>query len=139
MQEVFDKLEKDLISCELGLKSALDKISTGRAHPRILNQITIEYYGAQTPLSQVANISVEDARTLVVVPFEKGNVAKIEKAIIDSNMGFNPQSAGMNIRIPLPVLTEERRKDLVKLVGDVLLKVLMLKYRDLCQINFGLI
>ena len=88
--------------CLQNQKNSLDKISTGRAHPRLLNQISVDCYGAQMPLSQLANISAEDSRTLLVVPFDKANIAKVEKAILTSNMGFNPQTVGVNIRIPLP-------------------------------------
>lgn len=97
-------------------KQDLSKIRTGRAHPSILNQVMVPYYGADTPLSQVANIAVEDSRTLTVTPWEATMVAPVEKAIINSDLGLNPSSAGLVIRIPLPPLTEERRRDLVKLV-----------------------
>lgn len=98
------------------LKSELAKIRTGRAHPSILDQVKVDYYGTDTPLSQVANINIEDSRTLAVTPWEKPMVAAIEKAIMASDLGLNPMSAGTVIRIPLPPLTEERRRDLVKVV-----------------------
>ena len=98
------------------LKSELAKIRTGRAHPSILDQVKVDYYGTETPLSQVANINIEDSRTLAVTPWEKPMVAAIEKAIMSSGLGLNPMSAGTVIRIPLPPLTEERRRDLVKVV-----------------------
>lgn len=98
------------------LKGDLTKIRTGRAHPSLLEHITVEYYGSDVALSQVANISVGDARTLTVTPWEKPMVPVIEKAIMNSNMGLNPATAGEVIRIPLPPLTEERRKDLIKVV-----------------------
>ncbi|MCH8536177.1 MAG: ribosome recycling factor [Alkalimonas sp.] len=98
------------------LKSQLSKVRTGRAHPSILDNIMVPYYGADTPLRQVANVSIEDARTLSLTVFDKSIVAAVEKAIITSDLGLNPMSAGTNIRIPLPPLTEERRRDLVKLV-----------------------
>lgn len=98
------------------LKSQLSKIRTGRAHPSILDNIMVPYYGADTPLRQVANVSIEDARTLSLTVFDKSIVPAVEKAIITSDLGLNPMSAGTNIRIPLPPLTEERRRDLVKLV-----------------------
>lgn len=94
----------------------LAKIRTGRAHPSILDQVKVDYYGTETPISQVANINIEDSRTLTVTPWEKPMVAAIEKAIMTSGLGLNPMSAGTVIRIPLPPLTEERRRDLVKLV-----------------------
>ena len=98
------------------LKGDLTKIRTGRAHPSLLEHITVEYYGSEVPLSQVANVNVADARTLSVTPWEKPMVQVIEKAIINSDMGLNPATAGEVIRIPLPPLTEERRKDLIKVV-----------------------
>ncbi len=97
-------------------KQELLKIRTGRAHPSILNQVMVSYYGTDTALSQVANIAVEDSRTLTVTPWEAPMVAAVEKAIINSDLGLNPSSAGLVIRIPLPPLTEERRRDLVKVV-----------------------
>ncbi|GGZ79292.1 ribosome-recycling factor [Ignatzschineria indica] len=99
------------------LASALGKIRTGRAHISILDHIEVEYYGSMVPLSQVANLTVQDSRTLGVAPWEKQMVGPIEKAIIDSDLGLNPATTGTLIRIPLPPLTEERRKELVKLVG----------------------
>jgi ribosome recycling factor len=98
------------------LKSDLTKIRTGRAHPSLLEHITVEYYGSEVPLSQVANVNIADARTLSVTPWEKPMVQIIEKAIINSDMGLNPATAGEVIRIPLPPLTEDRRKDLIKVV-----------------------
>ena len=98
------------------LHTELAKIRTGRAHPSILDQVKVDYYGTETPINQVANINIEDSRTLAVTPWEKPMVAAIEKAIMGSDLGLNPMSAGTVIRIPLPPLTEERRRDLVKLV-----------------------
>ena len=98
------------------LKQELTKLRTGRAHTSLLDHITVEYYGAQVPLNQVANINVEDARTLTVSPWEKNMVQAIEKAILTSDLGLNPASAGTVIRVPLPPLTEERRKDMIRLV-----------------------
>jgi len=98
------------------LHTELAKIRTGRAHPSILDQVKVDYYGTETPISQVANINIEDSRTLAVTPWEKPMVAAIEKAIMGSDLGLNPMSAGTVIRIPLPPLTEERRRDLVKIV-----------------------
>lgn len=100
------------------LKTDLAKIRTGRAHTSLLDSITVPYYGSDVPLSQVANVSVEDSRTLSVQPWEKDMVSPIEKAIMTSDLGLNPSSAGMNIRIPLPPLTEERRRDLIKVVRN---------------------
>ncbi len=98
------------------LKHELSKLRTGRAHTSLLDHITVEYYGSEMPLSQVATIKVEDARTLSVTPWEKNMVAPIEKAIMTSDLGLNPATAGTVIRVPLPPLTEERRKDMIKLV-----------------------
>ncbi len=98
------------------LQKAFTKIRTGRAHPSLLDQISVSYYGAESPLSQVANVTVEDSRTLKVTPWEKTMVQAIEKAIMASDLGLNPATQGMVIRIPLPPLTEERRRDLVKIV-----------------------
>ena len=100
------------------LQKAFTKIRTGRAHPSLLDQINVSYYGTDSPLSQVANVSVEDSRTLKVTPWEKGMVQAIEKAIMSSGLGLNPATQGTVIRIPLPALTEERRRDLVKVVKN---------------------
>ncbi|HFE48352.1 MAG TPA: ribosome recycling factor [Chromatiaceae bacterium] len=96
------------------LGNELAKIRTGRAHPSLLDHLTVSYYGSDVPLSQVANVGIEDARTLLVQPWEQNMVAPIEKAIMNSDLGLNPNSAGTSIRVPLPQLTEERRKDLVR-------------------------
>ena len=92
------------------LQSAFGKIRTGRAHPSILDAVRVEYYGAEMPLSQVANVNVEDARTLSVVPWERTMVPKVEKAIMTADLGLNPSTAGTVIRVPMPALTEETRK-----------------------------
>jgi len=98
------------------LKQSLSKVRTGRAHPSLLDHLSVDYYGSQVPISQVANISVEDARTLTVTPWEKQMVQVIEKAIISSDLGLNPATAGTVMRIPMPALTEESRRNLVKVV-----------------------
>jgi len=98
------------------LKTDLTKIRTGRAHTSLLDHITVEYYGSQVPLNQVSNVGVEDSRTLTVTPWEKDMVAPVEKAIMTSDLGLNPSSAGTVIRVPLPPLTEERRKDMIRVV-----------------------
>lgn len=98
------------------LKTNLNKIRTGRAHPSLLDNITIQYYGMDTPLNQVGNVAVSDARTLAITVFDKSMIGAVEKAILSSDLGLNPSSQGTLIRIPLPPLTEERRKDLVKVV-----------------------
>ena len=98
------------------LRTELTKIRTGRAHPSLLDQLMVDYYGTDTPINQVANVTVEDSRTLAVAPWEKQMVAVVEKAIINSGLGLNPTTAGNLIRIPMPPLTEERRRELVKVV-----------------------
>ncbi|HHJ34331.1 MAG TPA: ribosome recycling factor [Gammaproteobacteria bacterium] len=100
------------------LQSELVKIRTGRPHPSLLDQIMVDYYGTDTPINQVANVTVEDSRTLAVAPWEKQMVAVVEKAILNSGLGLNPATAGNLIRIPMPPLTEERRRELVKVVKN---------------------
>lgn len=100
------------------LKQELAKLRTGRAHPSLLEHIQVNYYGTPTPLNQVANVAIENARTLQVTPWEKNMVSEIEKAILKADLGLNPNTAGTVIRIPMPPLTEERRRDLAKLVRD---------------------
>ncbi|PIM53067.1 ribosome recycling factor [Roseateles chitinivorans] len=95
-------------------KNELQKIRTGRAHPGLLDQVHVDYYGSMVPISQVANVTLLDARTVSVQPWEKGMGAKIEKAIRESDLGLNPSSQGDLIRVPMPPLSEERRRDLVK-------------------------
>ncbi|MCB1582649.1 MAG: ribosome recycling factor [Marinicella sp.] len=101
------------------LHNELKGVRTGRANTSLLDGIMVDYYGSASALNQVANVAVQDSRTLTVTPWEKTMIEPIEKAIMQSNLGLNPVSAGMVIRIPLPPLTEERRKDLVKLVGQI--------------------
>jgi ribosome recycling factor len=98
------------------LKAQLAKVRTGRANPALLDTVHVEYYGSMLPLSQVANLSLLDARTIGVAPWEKGMGAKIEKAIRESDLGLNPASQGDLIRVPIPAMTEERRKELTKVV-----------------------
>jgi ribosome recycling factor len=98
------------------LKSDLQKVRTGRAHPGILDQVHVDYYGSMVPISQVANVSLLDARTISVQPWEKGMGQKIEKAIRESDLGLNPAAQGDLLRVPMPALTEERRKELTKVV-----------------------
>jgi ribosome recycling factor len=99
-------------------KVDISKIRTGRAHPSLLDQVRVDYYGTETPLSQIANISVADARTLAITPWEKKMIPVIEKAIMTSNLGLNPATSSEIIRVPLPALTEERRKELSKVVRN---------------------
>jgi ribosome recycling factor len=100
-------------------KVELTKIRTGRAHPSLLDHVTVDYYGSQVPISQAANISAEDSRTLAVTAWDSSMVPAIEKAIMTSDLGLNPNSAGTVIRVPMPPLTEERRRDLVKVVKEL--------------------
>ncbi len=97
-------------------RGELQKIRTGRAHPGILDQVHVDYYGSMLPISQVANVTLLDARTIGVQPWEKGMGAKIEKAIRESDLGLNPATQGDLLRVPMPALTEERRRDLTKVV-----------------------
>jgi len=94
----------------------LAKVRTGRAHASLLDHLTVSYYGSEVPLKQVANVGVEDARTITVQPYEQQMVSTVEKAIMESDLGLNPNSAGTLIRVPLPQLTEERRRDMTKIV-----------------------
>lgn len=100
------------------LRQELSKIRTGRAHPSLLDHIQVEYYGNMVPINQAANVTTEDARTLVVTPWEKPMVSVIEKAILSSDLGLNPATVGTVIRVPLPALTEERRRELTKVVHN---------------------
>ena len=109
-----DRMNKTLSS----LESDFSKIRAGRAHPSLLEQIHVEYYGTLVPISQVSNITTEDSRTLKITPWEKDMVGPIEKAVMTSDLGLNPNSMGQVIRIPLPPLTEERRKELARVVRD---------------------
>ena len=108
------RMDKSLAS----LENDFSKIRAGRAHPSLLEQVTVEYYGTMVPLSQVSNITAEDARTLKVSPWEKDMVEPIEKAILTSDLGLNPNTQGLVMRIPLPPLTEDRRRELVRVVRD---------------------
>lgn len=107
-----DRMEKSVEA----FKTHISKVRTGRAHPSLLDGIQVEYYGAPTPLRQVANVVAEDARTLAVSVFDRSLIGAVEKAILTSDLGLNPSSAGSTIRVPLPPLTEERRRDLTKIV-----------------------
>jgi len=111
-KDASDRMDKSVKS----LKQDFTKIRTGRAHTSLLDHITVDYYGSEMPLNQVSNVNVEDSRTLTVTPWEKSMVGPIEKAIQNSDLGLNPATAGTVIRVPLPPLTEERRKDLIRVV-----------------------
>ncbi len=114
MKDAEERMHKSIDA----LRTSLAKLRTGRAHPSLLEHIKVSYYGTDTPLNQVANVTVEDARTLAVTPWEKSMVPDVEKAIMTSDLGLNPTTAGTVIRVPLPALTEERRRSLAKLVRE---------------------
>lgn len=114
--EIKKTLEGKMDQSIAALKNNLTKIRTGRANPALLDTVHVDYYGSMVPISQVANLSLLDSRTISVQPWEKGMGAKIEKAIRDSDLGLNPSSMGDLIRVPMPMMTEERRKELTKVV-----------------------
>ena len=116
INEILDDARKRMNKSVDSLKSELMRLRTGRANTGLLDSIKVDYYGNPSPLNQVANVTVADSRTLSIQPWEKSMVPAIEKAILESDLGLNPMSAGENIRIPIPPLTQERRLDLVKLV-----------------------
>jgi ribosome recycling factor len=116
LKEIIKDADVRMDKSVAAFKDELNKIRTGRAHTSLLDHITVEYYGSDVPLNQVASVGVEDARTLTVSPWDKQMVSVVEKAIISSDLGLNPATAGMVIRVPLPALTEERRRDLVRVV-----------------------
>jgi ribosome recycling factor len=114
--EVKKNAEQKMVKSVESLKANLAKVRTGRAHPGILDHIQVDYYGSPTPITQVANITLIDARTIGVTPWEKKMASTIEKAIRDSDLGLNPSTTGELVRVPMPSLTEERRRDLIKVV-----------------------
>jgi ribosome recycling factor len=116
LEDIKKDANERMNKCVASLKNELKKLRTGRAHTSLLEHIRVEYYGNDVPLQQVANLGVEDARTLTVTPWEKGMVQVIEKAIMKSDLGLMPATAGTVIRVPMPPLTEERRRDLTKVV-----------------------
>ncbi len=116
IDEITEDAESRMQKSVDALAHELLKIRTGRAHPSLLDHLSVSYYGSDTPLKQVANVSVEDSRTLVVTPWEKDMVKTVEKAIMTADLGLNPSTAGTVIRIPMPPLTAERRRDLVRIV-----------------------
>ena len=117
---MIDDIKKDAASRMAksveSLSDNLAKVRTGRAHPSLLDHLTVSYYGSEVPLKQVANVGVEDGRTLTVQPYEQQMVSTVEKAIMESDLGLNPNTAGTLIRVPMPPLTEERRRDMTKIV-----------------------
>jgi len=116
--EIKNTLEVKMDQSIAAFKNNLTKVRTGRANPALLDTVQVDYYGAMLPISQVANVSLLDARTISVQPWEKGMGAKIEKAIRDSDLGLNPASMGDLIRVPTPAMSEERRKELTKIVRN---------------------
>jgi ribosome recycling factor len=114
--DIKSNAEQKMVRSIEAFKSELQKIRTGRAHPGILDQVHVDYYGSMVPISQVANVTLLDARTISVQPWEKGMGAKIEKAIRESDLGLNPAAQGDLLRVPMPALTEERRRELTKVV-----------------------
>ena len=115
-EEIRNTAEQKMHRSIEAFKTELTKIRTGRAHPGILDQVHVDYYGSMVPISQVANVTLLDARTISVQPWEKGMGAKIERAIRESDLGLNPAAQGDLLRVPMPALTEERRRDLTKVV-----------------------
>ena len=113
-QDAQQRMDKSLAA----LNNAFTRLRTGRAHPGLLDGITIDYYGTPTPLNQIANISVEDSRTLAVTPWEKPMIPAVEKAILKSDLGLNPATSGDKIRLPMPPMTEENRRDLTKVAKN---------------------
>ncbi len=116
IDEIIQDAESRMAKSVDSLKTELTKIRTGRAHPSLLDHVMVDYYGSLTPIKQVANVVAEDSRTLAVTPWEKPMVSAVEKAIMTANLGLNPASQGTVIRVPMPALTEERRRDLVRVV-----------------------
>lgn len=116
INEIRKDAETRMDKCVEAFKNTISKIRTGRASPSILDGIMVDYYGSSTPLRQLASVTVEDSRTLKINVFDRSISAAVEKAIMTSDLGLNPSSAGTDIRVPLPALTEERRKDLIKIV-----------------------
>ncbi len=116
INEIIKDAETRMHKSVEALANGFTKIRTGRAHPSLLEHITVDYYGSNVPLSQVSNVTAEDARTLCITLWEAGMVQAVEKAIMNSDLGLNPATAGTVIRVPMPALTEERRKDLVRVV-----------------------
>jgi len=119
LNDVKNTAEQKMHKSLEALKNDLSKVRTGRAHVGLLDHVMVEYYGSMVPINQVANVSLGDARTINVQPYEKNMIGKVEKAIRDGDLGLNPATNGDMIRVPMPALTEERRKELIKVVrGD---------------------
>src|SRR5579863_549930 len=117
-QQVMKDAEQRMLKCIAAFKQEMSKLRTGRAHPSLLEQVHVDYYGNETPLSQVASINVGDARTLLISPWEKKLIPMIEKAILNAGLGLNPVTSGDLVRVPLPALNEERRKELIRILRN---------------------
>ncbi len=137
---MLEDIKKDaadrMAKCVVALRNELKKLRTGRASTSVLEHVRVDYYGSEVPLTQVANVAVEDSRTLTVVPWEKQMVPAIEKAIMKSDLGLNPATAGTVIRVPLPSLTEDRRRELTRVVrheGEVARVAIRNVRRDVMQ------
>jgi ribosome recycling factor len=137
---MLEDIKKDaaerMAKCVVALRNELKKLRTGRASTSVLEHLRVDYYGSEVPLTQVANVAVEDSRTLTVVPWEKQMVPVIEKAIMKSDLGLNPATAGTVIRVPVPALTEDRRRELTKVVrheGEVARIAIRNVRRDVMQ------
>jgi ribosome recycling factor len=115
INDVYSELEASIVKAQDALKRELSKLRTGRAHPGMLDTIKVDYYGTATPIAQMANVSVPEPRMLTVKPWDKSTMQAVEKAIRESNLGLNPQNDGDLLRVPVPPLSEERRRDLVKI------------------------
>jgi ribosome recycling factor len=116
LEDIKKDANERMTKCVTVFRNELKKLRTGRAHTSLLEHLRVEYYGSEVPLQQVANVAVEDARTLTVTPWETTMVAVVEKAIMKSDLGLNPATAGTVIRVPMPPLTEERRREMTKIV-----------------------
>lgn len=116
IEDIIKDADSRMIKSVDAMKVEMSKVRTGRANANLLDHVTVDYYGSEVPISQVGNISAQDARTLVISVWDKSAIANVEKAIMHSDLGLNPQTAGEVIRVPLPPLTEERRKELIKVV-----------------------
>lgn len=116
INDIKQDAEKRMIKSVEALTNDMTKIRTGRANASLLDHVQVDYYGNLTPLSQVANVAASDARTLLITPWEKSMVQAVEKAILNADLGLNPATAGTAIRVPMPPLTEERRKEMIKIV-----------------------
>ena len=114
IDEIITDAEKRMLKSVVSLEEAFKKIRTGRAHPSILDGVVVSYYGADTPLNQLANVNVEEGRSLVISPWEKQLIGEIEKSILKSDLGLNPSNNGDTIRVPMPPLTEETRREYTK-------------------------